>query len=89
MGIVTAPVVARSVQPTESERANQQVHLNVPTLLWRAVAGLAEATGSSMTNVVVRALNREAYFWRVFHEDPNARVWVERSNGDRSEVVFL
>jgi hypothetical protein len=93
MGSVTAPTpAARQAAPetaTAVERSNQQVHLNIPTLLWRAVAGIAEATGTSMTNVVVRALTREAFFTRELLEDPGTRIWVEHTNGERKEVVFL
>ncbi len=77
------------VKETVSARANSQVHLNVPTVLWKAVKVMAAEAGTSMTNMVVRALGREAYFFKVRHDDPGARVWIERSDGERTEVVFL
>ena len=51
---------------TEDEARNVEVHLNIPMILWRAVHAIAEHDKTSITNVVVRALNAEA-----------ARMWPE------------
>jgi hypothetical protein len=65
------------------------VHINLPKMLWRAVDVMAKRFGTSKTNIVVRALNKEAYFARIQAEDPNARVFVEHSDGRRESVVFV
>jgi hypothetical protein len=65
------------------------VHVNVPKVLWRAVDAMAKRFGTSKTNIVIRALNKEAYFARVHIDDPNARVVVEHSDGRRETVVFV
>lgn len=80
--------------PTESEQQYTDteltaVHINLPKILWQAVDAIAKAYGTTKTNVVVRALNKEAYFARVFRDDPKAKVVVERSDGTRETVVFV
>jgi hypothetical protein len=65
------------------------VHINVPKVLWRAVDTMAKRFGTSKTNIVIRALNKEAYFARIQVEDPDARVVVEHSDGRRETVVFV
>jgi hypothetical protein len=66
-----------------------QVHINLPKLLWKGVDALAKAYGTTKTNVVVRALNKEAFFARVIREDPKAQVVVEHGNGDKELVSFV
>jgi hypothetical protein len=65
------------------------VHVNLPTVLWRAASAMAEALGMTRTNLLVRALNREAYFARLLLEDPDARVYVQHSDGSRERVAFI
>lgn len=65
------------------------VHINVPKVLWQAVDAMAKRFGTSKTNIVVRALNKEAYFARIHREDPGARVVVEHSDGRQETVVFV
>lgn len=64
------------------------VHVNVPTVLWQAVAGMAEHSSTTKTDVLVRALNREAHFTRRLLEDPGAKIYVEHGNGEREIVAF-
>src|ERR1700730_585000 len=79
----------KEAEPTVGGLGLTSVHVNLPTVLWKAVAGMAEHFAMTKTNVLVRALNREAYFTRVLLEDPGAKVYVEHSNGDRESVAFV
>jgi hypothetical protein len=83
---------AATPDPGKAEYANGDltaVHINVPKVLWRAVDAMAKRFATSKTNIVIRALNKEAYFARIQVEDPNARVIVEHSDGRRETVVFV
>jgi hypothetical protein len=66
-----------------------RVNVNIPTILVQAITAIAKRLNMNRTDVIVRALSREAYFAKLEVEDPNAKFIVERSNGDRQEVVFL
>lgn len=65
------------------------VHMNLPKILWQAVDGLAKFSGTTKTNVVVRALNKEAFFAKVLKDDPHAQIVIEHSNGEKERVVFV
>jgi hypothetical protein len=65
------------------------VHMNLPKILWQAVDGLSKFYGTTKTNVVVRALNKEAFFARVLKNDPKAQIVIEHSNGEKERVVFV
>ena len=64
------------------------VHVNLPTLLWRAVDAIARHLATTKTNVVVRALDNYAYFARILLDDPKARIVVGHSGGRQEEVGF-
>ena len=79
--------VHESVSYAESQLT--AVHVNLPKLLWQAVDAMANRLATTKTNIVVRALNKEAFFNRVHDEDPGAKVVVEHSNGDREYVNWV
>ncbi|MBV9524879.1 MAG: hypothetical protein JOZ46_03560 [Candidatus Dormibacteraeota bacterium] len=83
----------RQGQPAEvatgTRVAITRVNVNLPSLLVQAIDAIATRLGLNRTDVIVRALNREAYFARLQAEDPNARFFVERSTGEHQEVVFV
>jgi hypothetical protein len=56
---------------------------------FRAVSAISAARRMTRTDVIVRALSREAYFARLAAETPDAKIIVERPNGKRQELVFL
>ncbi len=66
-----------------------RVNVNIPSALVAAVAEISRQFCMNRTDVIVRALNREAYFARLSVEDPEAKFIVERSSGNRQEVVFI
>lgn len=66
-----------------------RVNVNIPTVLVQAITAIAKRLNMNRTDVIVRALTREAYFAKLDVEDPKAKFIVERSNGDRQEVIFL
>lgn len=76
----------QTVTYTDSELTS--VHVNLPSLLWRAVGAMARHMATTKTNTVVRALDNYAYFTRVLMQDPKARIVVEHSGGQREEVSF-
>ena len=88
---VTASVVPTGIEQKVTYEENQltDVHVKVPKLLWQAVQAMAEHLGTTKTNLVVRALNKEAFFNRVFDEDKGTRVVLERSDGSREIVNFV
>lgn len=66
-----------------------RVNVNLPSILVQAVDAIASRFGLTRTDVIVRALNREAYFARLQVDDPEAKFFVERSNGETQEIVFV
>jgi hypothetical protein len=75
-----------TVAPT---KGTTRINVNVPSVLASAVEAIAEQRGMTRTDVIVRALSREAYFARLAAETPDAKIIVERPNGKRQELVFL
>lgn len=71
------------------DREITSVHMNLPTVLWRAVTVLARRYGTTKTNVVVRALNKEAFFARLEDRDPGAEVVILHSDSSREVVRFV
>jgi len=84
-----ATTTASAAPAAASDYELTSVHINLPRVMWQAVEGLARRFSTSKTNIVVRALNKEAYFARVLDQDPGATVWVEHTNGERERVVFI
>jgi|HubBroStandDraft_6_1064221.scaffolds.fasta_scaffold264427_2 hypothetical protein len=70
-------------------KGTTRINVNVPSVVATAIEGIAEKMGMSRTDVIVRALTREAYFARLAVETPDAKIIVERPNGKRQELVFL
>ena len=97
------PNVAMGTETAERERPGEaaeigsppatatltRVNVNIPTILVQAITAIAKRLNMNRTDVIVRALSREAYFAKLEVEDPKAKFIVERSNGDRQEVIFL
>lgn len=96
------PNVAMGTETVERERPGEvteigspptttltRVNVNIPTILVQAITAIAKRLNMNRTDVIVRALSREAYFAKLEVEDPKAKFIVERSNGDRQEVIFL
>jgi hypothetical protein len=64
------------------------VHINLPTLLWRAVGGLARYLGTSKTNIVLRALDNYLYLTKAIVAEDDARVAIVHGNGTMEYVPF-
>jgi hypothetical protein len=75
---IRPPQVTRAPEGTERVlapmRGNTRINVNVPNVLASAVEAIAEEQGITRTDVIVRALSREAYFARLAAEAPDARV---------------
>ncbi len=81
--------VAGSKEHKYSEKELVQVHVNLPKLLWQAIDGIANVFGTTKTNVVVRALNKEIFFSTLLKDEPGARVVVEHKDGHREYITFV
>jgi hypothetical protein len=83
------PLSTESTTTPTPTKGTTRINVNVPSVLASAVEAIAQQLGITRTDVIVRALSREAYFARLAAEMPDAKIIVEDPNGKRQELVFL